>query len=46
MKKRSVKNFVVEIRKRRGHKLRVGDGNPIARALKKMKAQAALQPSR
>ncbi len=46
MKKRSVKNFVVEIRKRRGRKLRVGDGNPITRALEKMKAQGSLQPSR
>lgn len=46
MKKRLVNNFVVEVRKRRGRKLRVGDGNPVARALEKMKAQALLHPSR
>ncbi|MFB2553620.1 hypothetical protein [Ensifer soli] len=46
MKKRSVKNFVVKIRKRRGRKLTAPDGNPIARVLEKMKAQVSLQPSR
>ncbi|CDZ42285.1 Hypothetical protein NGAL_HAMBI1146_50510 [Neorhizobium galegae bv. officinalis] len=46
MKKRLVKNFVVEIRKRRGRKLTVRDGNPITRALEKMKAQVSLQHSR
>ncbi|MBX5166789.1 MULTISPECIES: hypothetical protein [unclassified Rhizobium] len=46
MKKRLVKNFVVEIRKRRGRKLMARDGNPITRAIEKMKAQVSLQPSR
>lgn len=46
MKKRLVKNFVVEIRKRRGRKRASHDENLITRALEKMRAQVSLQPSR
>ncbi|MDP9563356.1 UNVERIFIED_ORG: hypothetical protein J2740_004568 [Rhizobium nepotum] len=46
MKKRFVKNFVVEIRKRRGRRPKSNEAGPIARATEKLRAQTPLQLSR
>jgi hypothetical protein len=42
MKKGVARNFVVEIKKRRGRKVKIGNSNLVARALEKLKAPASL----
>jgi hypothetical protein len=46
MKKRLAKNFVVEIKKRRGRKAQTADGNPIARAFERLRGQTPLPAAR
>ncbi len=42
MKRRLVKNFVVEIRKRRGRKSKRAEGTIIARAFERLQLQPSL----